>query len=106
MILLGANHVVKPTPIGNGITKFKKAFTTHAYIVSVHIIDELITLIHTNINKWIVDCENTPNTAIDVLYSELMSRRNVYGFQKTLVTQMPSVSDIEGRHVNYTGIIK
>ena len=106
MIFLGANHVIKPTFIGNGITKFNKAFTTHAYIVSLHILDELIELISTTLDKWIKEGNNTSNTAVDVLYSNLMSRRNVYGFQKTLVTQMPSVSDIEGHHVNYTGMIK
>lgn len=105
MIFLGANHMIKPTHIGNGITKLNKAFTTHAYIVNSHMIEKLIHLVNRSINEWIQSCENTPRTALDVIYAELMSTHKVYGFQKTLVTQTPSISDIEGRYVNYKSIV-
>jgi GR25 family glycosyltransferase involved in LPS biosynthesis len=105
MIFLGANHMIKPTHIGNGITKFNKAFTTHAYIVNSRMIDKLIQLINRSINEWTQSCENTPRTALDVIYADLMSTHKVYGFHKTLVTQTPSISDIEGRYVNYKSIV-
>ena len=106
MIFLGANHMIKPTLIGNGITKLNRAFTTHAYIVNSHMIDKLIQLINRSINEWIKSCKNTPKTALDVIYADLMSTHKVYGFQKTLVTQTPSISNIEGRYVNYTKLIR
>lgn len=105
MIFLGASHMIKPTNIGNGITKFNKAYTAHAYIVNSHMIDKLIHLINCRINEWIQSYENTPETALDVIYGNLMSTHNVYGFQKTLATQTPSMSDIEGIYVNYKSIV-
>jgi len=105
MIFLGAN-CIKYTPIGNGIIKLNRAYTTHAYMVSSHMIDELIDLVRNHIEKWTLEGKNTPHTALDVIYADIMPRFNVYGLQKALVTQIPSVSDIEGKYVNYTGVIR
>jgi GR25 family glycosyltransferase involved in LPS biosynthesis len=105
MVFLGANHLIPPKNMGNGIIKLIKSYTTHAYMVNSSFLDELIDLLETHINRWTTNkTTEYHNAAVDVLYSNLMSSKNVYGFQKTLSTQIQSYSDIECRNVNYTSI--
>lgn len=94
MFYLGAN-VSSPVDIGiQGLCKSNAALTTHAYGVKAEMFD---TLIQANQDK---------RYPIDLIYSDLHPRFQVYVAWPGLVGQRSSFSDIENRLVNYEFLIQ
>lgn len=65
--------------------------TTHSYIITEKMYDNLIKLINQNLNKQ-----------IDVIYNEIVHEKYIaLSHYPNLINQLPDYSDIEGKYVTY-----
>lgn len=89
MIWLGGNHVIEPTIIEENIAKVNKTYTTHAYVITEKVYDDVIR-IHGQGQKQ-----------VDVYYNEIQATRNCLVFLPSIAWQRGSYSDIQNQYVNY-----
>jgi len=97
MLYLGFSNYFKNAYTDTSITNIKKmknAMTTHAYILH-----------NSFYNNVLNEIENS-SYEIDVCYSYLQKKNDIYGIYPCLISQQPSFSDILNRNVNYSEFIK
>lgn len=93
MLYLGSNSL-SPVDIGiKGLWKSNAALTTHAYGVKAELFDTLIQV------------SSDERYPIDLAYSDLHPKLQVYACRPSLVGQMASFSDIENQFVDYKFLI-
>ena len=93
MFYLGFSIYFKNTYIDTKITNVKKmnnATTTHAYILHNSLYDNVLNEI---INS---------DEEIDVCYTRLQKKHNIYGIYPCLISQQPSFSNIRNKFHDYT----
>jgi GR25 family glycosyltransferase involved in LPS biosynthesis len=78
--------------IGGEIYKIGYGMTTHAVAINSHYYDTIIKIL-----------DSDPDI-IDNTYCRLMSQNETFSFHPNLISQRPSFSDIENKHVNYTAL--
>jgi GR25 family glycosyltransferase involved in LPS biosynthesis len=96
MFYLGANHALcnkyetnPPIHISNNIYKVNHAYAAHAYAVNM----KCYNLVYKNLIEF--------KHPVDVVYSKIQSKLNVYLFRPHLAWQKPGYSDIMNSDVNY-----
>ncbi len=91
MLYLGANLNSPAYSITSSLLKLSGAYTTHAYMVHERFYDTILNLK--------LDFE------IDVCYSKLMNKNNVYMCDPIIAYQLPSHSDIQHGFRDYNSAI-
>jgi GR25 family glycosyltransferase involved in LPS biosynthesis len=94
MFYLGCRLISPASKVSKHIAKTSGAYTTHAYAVHHSLYDTILSYKTSPLIK-----------AIDVFYSIMAKNQDVYCAIPNLVSQRPSVSDIIGRHIDYTEMI-
>ena len=87
MFFLGANLQTSSTRISDTLLKLNGSYTAHAYIVHEKFYDIILNL--TDI------CE------IDIHYSNLMLKHNIYMCDPMIAYQLPSYSDLQNGFRDY-----
>ena len=90
MLYFGGNHnthvgVTPPSKVNDLIVKLHHTYTTHMVAIKSHLFEKIITLIS--------DYKNP----IDVTYTELQKKYNVYCFYPGIAKQRKGYSDIQNR---------
>ena len=80
--------------------KLYSAQTTTAYLVNQHYIPTLLKNFEYGL-KGLIETNNPYEYAIDIQWKQLQARDNWFIVSPSLVYQMPSYSDIEGKNVDY-----
>jgi GR25 family glycosyltransferase involved in LPS biosynthesis len=91
MLYLGANLNSAAHSITPSLLKLSGAYTTHAYMVHERFYDTILNL--------------TLDVEIDVCYSKLMSKHNVFMCDPIIAYQLPSHSDIQDGFRDYNSAI-
>jgi GR25 family glycosyltransferase involved in LPS biosynthesis len=99
MLYMGGNHnthmgISPPTKINDKVIKLRNTYSTHL----VGIKSKMFTIIKDLISK--------KNKPIDVFYSELQNKFNVYSFYPAIAKQKEGFSDISLQNVNYDWLFK
>lgn len=100
MFYIGGNHNIgwngtpEPTHINEKIIKLHYTFTTHFVAINSKIFDVVIE----ELSRF--------SNPIDVIYTEIQKKYNVYCTKDIIATQKEGYSDIENKFVNYSNIIK
>ena len=99
MLYMGGNHNTHmgyqpPLRINDKVVKLHHTFTTHF----VGINQTMFDIIEQSLNNTI--------QPIDVIYSDLQKKYNVYSFTPAIALQLDGFSDIEGNNINYGWLIK
>lgn len=96
MIYLGANHNMPYTRINEHIVQCNHAFTTSAIIIRGSALEKLIN-----------ESKNMTKQ-IDVVYADLQAAKKLkaYAFNPWLIYQEDGYSDIQGRHMSYTSLMR
>lgn len=99
MLYFGGNHNTHvgsepPTIINNKVCKLHNTFSTHCVAINAKAFKEIL--------ERLEKCDN----ALDVIYSELQKKLNVYSFYPMIATQRVSFSDIENKMTDYKWLIK
>jgi glycosyl transferase family 25 len=100
MIYLGGNHntwwngTSEPVVINDKIIKLHYTFTTHFVVINSNIFDLVIEELSKFLNP------------IDVIYTTIQKKYNVYCTRDNIATQQEGYSDIENKFVNYSNLIK
>ena len=98
MFYLGGNHnigwngITEPVIINDKIVKLHNTYTTHFVLINSNMFDILIN----ELSKFL--------HPIDVTYSMIQKKYNVYCTKNTIATQQEGYSDIENKMVNYLNI--
>jgi GR25 family glycosyltransferase involved in LPS biosynthesis len=90
MLYFGGNHnthvgVTPPAKVNDLIVKLHHTYTTHMVAIKSHLFETIISLL------------GTYKEPIDVLYTELQKRYNVYCFYPGIAKQRKGYSDIQNR---------
>jgi glycosyl transferase, family 25 len=91
---LSLKHCPKLTKVTENVYKTTHTLTTHAYILRDTVYDEVIKHL------------STAYMPVDVMYSDLQERFNVYAFRPNLAWQRPSKSDINNKMCDYVYFLK
>jgi len=99
MLYMGGNHnthmgISPPTKINDKVIKLRNTYSTHL----VGVKSKMFTIIKDLISK--------KNKPIDVFYSELQTKFNVYSFYPAIAKQKQGFSDISKINVDYDWLIK
>lgn len=96
MIYLGANHNQPPTRINEYVVECNHAFTTSAIIIRGSVLERLLAESR-NMTKQ-----------IDVVYADLQATKKLkaYAFHPWLMYQEDGYSDIQGRNMSYTNLMR
>ena len=99
MIYFGGNHnitndVIPGIVVNKHVVKINHTFAIHCVAIKNTVFDDIIKL-----------TEKT-DRQIDVMYTDIQKKYNVYCFYPSLVTQKIDFSDIQNRIVNYNYLIK
>ncbi len=100
MFYLGGNHNIgwlgtqPPKIINDKIVKLHYTFTTHFVAIKNNMFDILINELQTF------------KSPIDVLYTNLQKKHNVYCTSECIAKQLNGYSDIENKIVDYSNMIK
>ena len=96
MIYLGANHNQPPTRINEYVVECNHAFTTSAIIIRGSVLERLLAESR-NMTKQ-----------IDVVYADLQATKKLkaYAFHPWLMYQEDGYSDIQGRDMSYTNLMR
>jgi hypothetical protein len=99
MLYFGGNHNTHvgsepPTIINDRVCKLHNTFSTHCVAINNKAFKEIL--------ERLKKCDN----ALDVIYSELQKKLNVYSFYPMIATQRVSFSDIENKMTDYKWLIK
>lgn len=100
MFYLGGNHNIgwgntpPPYEVNEMIVKLHNTFTTHFVAINSKLFDVLI------------DELSTFSYPIDVIYTKIQKKYNVYCTKITITTQLEGFSNIENKFVNYSNVIK
>ena len=99
MLYFGGNHNTHvgsepPTIINDKVCKLHNTFSTHCVAINNKAFKEVL--------ERLKKCDN----ALDVIYSELQKKLNVYSFYPMIATQRVSFSDIENKMTDYKWLIK
>ena len=99
MLYFGGNHNTHvgsepPTIINDKVCKLHNTFSTHCVAINNKAFKEIL--------ERLKKCDN----AIDVIYTELQKKLNVYSFYPMIATQRVSFSDIENKMTDYKWLIK
>jgi len=99
MLYFGGNHnthmgVKPPNIINDKVCKLHSTFSTHCVAINKKTFKQIL--------ERLKKCDN----ALDVIYSELQKKLNVYSFYPMIATQRVSYSDIENKITDYKWLIK
>jgi GR25 family glycosyltransferase involved in LPS biosynthesis len=99
MLYFGGNHNTHvgsepPTIINDKVCKLHNTFSTHCVAINNKAFKEIL--------ERLKKCDN----ALDVIYSELQKKLNVYSFYPMIATQRVSFSDIENKMTDYKWLIR
>ena len=99
LLYMGGNHNTHmgyqpPLRINDKVVKLHHTFTTHFVGVNQTMFD----IIEQSLSNTI--------QPIDVIYSDLQKKYNVYSFTPAIALQLDGFSDIEGNNINYGWLIK
>jgi GR25 family glycosyltransferase involved in LPS biosynthesis len=99
MLYFGGNHNTHvgsepPTIINDKVCKLHNTFSTHCVAINAKAFKEIL--------ERLEKCDN----ALDVIYSELQKKLNVYSFYPMIATQRVSFSDIENKMTDYKWLIR
>lgn len=99
MLYMGGNHnihagIKPPTIINEKVCKLHSTFTTHFVAIRKSLFNEIHEFL------------KNPNSPIDVFYTSLQKKNNVYSFYPVIAKQVNGYSDIEMRNVDYSWLIK
>jgi glycosyl transferase family 25 len=99
MLYFGGNHNTHvgsepPTIINDKVCKLHNTFSTHCVAINNKAFKKIL--------ERLKKCDN----ALDVIYSELQKKLNVYSFYPMIATQRVSFSDIENKMTDYKWLIK
>tara|TARA_R110002051_G_scaffold181204_3_gene250682 strand:- start:1876 stop:2520 length:645 start_codon:yes stop_codon:yes gene_type:complete len=98
MFYLGGNHNFhmgqKLQMVSEHIGKCHTTFSTHAYAINESLFDEAISVL------------SNGEKQVDVYYSEIQKRRNVYALYPGVTNQRADYSDVLNENVDYSKIIK
>ena len=99
MLYFGGNHNTHvgskpPAIINDKVCKLHNTFSTHCVAINNKAFIQII--------ERLKRCDN----ALDVVYSELQKKLNVYSFYPMIATQRVSYSDIENKITDYKWLIK
>jgi len=99
MLYFGGNHNTHvgsepPTIINDKVCKLHNTFSTHCVAINNKAFKEIL--------ERLKKCDN----ALDVIYTELQKKLNVYSFYPMIATQRVSFSDIENKMTDYKWLIK
>ncbi len=96
MLYIGGNHNfhnkgrrAQPIPVNDHVIKCQHTFTTHCYAVKAHMYPLLINELSSLVNP------------IDVIYTDIQKRYNVYSIHPSVAKQREGFSDIENTVRNY-----
>ena len=92
IIYLGGNHIQRPRPLNDRISRVTKTYTTHAMLVNRKCFKNLVD----ELSKF--------SAQLDVIYTNL--RLKLYTCTPSIATQRVSFSDIQGYNADYTKYIK
>jgi hypothetical protein len=99
MFYLGGNHntwwggSIPPYEINDKIIKLHNTFTTHFVVIKSKMFEILIEELSTFSNP------------IDVIYTKIQKKYNVYCTKDTIATQKEGFSNIENKYVDYSRFI-
>jgi len=98
LLYMGGNHNThsgyeSPLQINDKIIKLHHTFTTHFVGINETMFDV--------IEDYIINSEEP----IDVLYSNIQKKYNVYSFTPAIAHQLEGFSDIENNNINYKWLI-
>lgn len=99
MIYFGANHnkhigEVEPKIVNDKILKLHNSYSAHFVIFKNTVFDEIIFLL------------SFFNLPLDVVYSNLQKKYNVYCTNEAIAKQKEGFSDIQNQNVDYNWLIK
>lgn len=99
MLYMGGNHnihvgVAPPQKINEKVIKLHHTFSTHFVAINSNMFNQIISEI------------GKKNKPLDVLYTALQKKYNVYSFFPAIAKQISDYSDIQNSVVNYDWLIK
>jgi hypothetical protein len=90
MLYFGCMHVEAPEPVGPGLVRVRRAYSTHAIAMRGSRLREILDRLRT---RWVERQDRQP---IDVMLADLQSSIPSYAFYPNLAWQGPGNSDITG----------
>lgn len=95
MLYLSGNHRngKPPKKINDKVLDLNHTLTTHCIAINQSIYDDILNLI------------TVRDKQIDVYYSEIQKKFNVYGFYPNIIFQDYGFSDIQDKNVNYNDVL-
>lgn len=99
MLYFGGNHnthvgVGPPTIINEKVIKLHHTYAAHFVVIDSKMFDEILFLL------------SMFNKQLDVVYSDLQKKYNVYSFYPAIAKQKEGFSDIQNANVDYNWLIK
>lgn len=99
MLYMGGNHnthvgVNPPKKINDKVQKLSHTYSTHFVGISNKVFEDLLFIL------------NITTSPLDVTYTDLQKRKNVYSFYPAIVTQKVGYSDIQNTVTDYNWLIK
>jgi GR25 family glycosyltransferase involved in LPS biosynthesis len=99
MIYFGGNHNLHvgeqpPKIVNDKIIKLHNSYSAHFVIIKSNLFEEIIFLL------------SSFNKQIDVVYSDLQKKYNVYSTKNAIAKQLTGFSDIQNKEVDYNWLIK
>jgi len=105
VIIVGGNNCPPYIKYGDFCIKVNNCQTTTGYIVKNHYYDTLISNMKEGVKHLLYDIENKQKYALDIHWKQLQVRDNWFMIIPPTVIQYEDYSDIEGKHVNYRGLM-
>jgi glycosyl transferase family 25 len=105
VVIVGGNNCPPYIKYGEFCIKVSSCQTTTGYIVKNHYYDTLIENMKEGVKKLLNEIENKQQYALDIYWKQLQVRDNWFMIVPPTVIQYEDYSDIEGRHVNYRGLM-
>jgi hypothetical protein len=105
VIIVGGNNCPPYIKYGEFCIKVSNCQTTTGYIVKQHYYDTLISNMKEGVKHLLYDIENKQKYALDIHWKQLQVRDNWFMITPPTVIQYEDYSDIEGKHVNYRGLM-
>jgi GR25 family glycosyltransferase involved in LPS biosynthesis len=105
MLLIGGNNVPPYERIGDYCIRVSNCQTTTGYVVRKHYYDTLIQNFRESVTNLMRNPANKPEFALDMYWKRLQKTGRWYMLTPFTVVQCDSYSDIEGRDVDYRGLM-
>jgi GR25 family glycosyltransferase involved in LPS biosynthesis len=105
VVIIGGNNSPPYERIADYCIKVSNNQTTTGYIVRSHYYDTLINNFRESARRLLREPTNRRQYALDMYWKSLQQSDNWYMITPPTVVQCEDYSDIEGRHVNYGGLM-